>query len=82
VRRLIVARRVAEGGAVAVASALGLPEWRAKRLHRQARSYREEELASAMAAVALADVELKGGDLPEEGVALERAVIEIIARSA
>lgn len=77
IRRLMLARAVASGGSKAVADALGLPEWRAERLHRQARSYREEELVTAMGALAAADVEMKGGDLTPE-IALERAVITII----
>ncbi|HEX2234654.1 MAG TPA: DNA polymerase III subunit delta [Actinomycetota bacterium] len=80
VRRLVLARAVASGGAPAVARALGLPEWRADRVARQARSFREEELVAAMAALAAADVEMKGGDLPPE-IALERAVIEIVQRA-
>ncbi|CAN5718880.1 DNA polymerase III subunit delta [soil metagenome] len=80
IRRLVLARSVADGGVRAVAEALGLPEWRAERLHRQARSYREEELASAMEALSVADVDMKGGDLPAE-IALERAVIDIVARA-
>ena len=81
VRRMLVARSVAEGGARAVGERLGMPEWRAQRLHRQARSYREEELAAALGKLAVADVEMKGGDLPPE-MALERAVIEIVATRA
>jgi DNA polymerase III subunit delta len=79
VRRLVLAREVVSGGAAAVARALGLPEWRAERVARQARSFREEELVAAVAALAAADVEMKGGDLPPE-IALERAVIEIVER--
>lgn len=81
VRRMLLARSVGDGGARAVGHRLGLPEWRAQRLHRQARSYREEELAAALGKLAVADVEMKGGDLPPE-VALERAVIEIVAARA
>ena len=81
VRRMLVARSVAEGGARAVGERLGMPEWRAKRLERQARPYREDELAAAVEKLAAADVEMKGGDLPPE-VALERAVIEIVATRA
>ncbi|MFN2488552.1 MAG: DNA polymerase III subunit delta [Actinomycetota bacterium] len=77
IRRLVLARSVAEGGARAVGEVLGLPEWRAERLNRQARSYREEELVAAMGTLATADVEMKGGDIPPE-VALERAVVEIV----
>ncbi len=77
VRRMLVARRVVEQGPRAVAELLGMPEWRAERLHRQARSYREGELMDAMAVLAECDVEMKGGDLPPE-IALERAVLRIV----
>lgn len=77
VRRMLVARPVVERGPRAVAELLGMPEWRAERLHRQARSYREGELMDAMEVLAECDVEMKGGDLPPE-IALERAVLRIV----
>ena len=77
IRRLVVARTYADGGPRAVGDALGMPEWRAKRLHQQARSYRQEELSDAMQVLADTDMEIKGGDLPPE-LALERAVIRIV----
>jgi DNA polymerase-3 subunit delta len=77
VRRMLRARRYAEQGSKAVGDALGLPGWRAERLQRQAKSYREEELVTAMEILAATDVEMKGGDLPPEA-ALERAVIQIV----
>lgn len=77
VRRMLRARRYADRGAQAVGDALGLPGWRAERLQRQARSYREEELIAAVATLAETDVEMKGGDLPPEA-ALERAVVRIV----
>lgn len=77
VRRLVVARSYADAGPRAVGDALGLPEWRAKRLHQQARSYRQEELSDAMQVLADTDLEMKGGDLSPE-LALERAVIKIV----
>jgi DNA polymerase III subunit delta len=80
VRRMLITRGVAEGGTRALRDALGLPEWRAERLLRQARSYREEELAAALAALGATDVDMKSGDLPPE-VALERAVITIVGRA-
>lgn len=78
VRRLLIARAYVDAGPRAVAEALGLPEWRAKRVHKQARSYREDELLDAVQLLAATDLEIKGGDLPPEA-ALERAVIQIIA---
>jgi DNA polymerase III delta subunit len=78
VRRLLRARRYADQSAAAVGEALGLPSWRAERLQKQARSYREDELVDAIGILAAADVEIKGGDLPPE-VALEKAVVQIVS---
>jgi DNA polymerase III subunit delta len=77
VRRMLRARRYVDQGPKAVGDALGLPGWRAERLQKQAKSYREEELVTAMEVLAATDVEIKGGDLTPEA-ALERAVIQII----
>ena len=77
IKRMLRARRFADAGPQAVGDALGLPGWRAERLQRQARSYREDELVSAVATLAETDVEMKGGDLPPEA-ALERAVVRIV----
>jgi DNA polymerase-3 subunit delta len=78
VKRMLRARRHAERGAQAVGEAMGLPGWRAERLQRQARSYREDELIDAVATLAETDVEMKGGDLSPEA-ALERAVLRIVS---
>ena len=80
VKRMLLVHRLTGAGKRAVADALGLPEWRAERVARQARSYREDELVRAHGALAEADVEMKGGDLPPE-IALERAVLQIVAPS-
>lgn len=79
-RRMLRAHRHAERGAAAVADAVGLPGWRAERLTRQARAYREDELVSAMSLLARLDVDLKG-ELPPEGklAALEGTVVRIVA---
>ena len=77
VRRMLRARRYADSGSKAVGDALGLPGWRAERLQKQAKSYREEELVTAMEILAATDVEMKGGDLSPEA-ALERAVVQIV----
>ncbi|MDQ3645815.1 MAG: DNA polymerase III subunit delta [Actinomycetota bacterium] len=78
VRRMLRARGYADRGAEAVGAALGMPGWRAERLTKQARSYREEELVAAMGILAETDVEMKGGgDLSAEN-ALERAVVLIV----
>jgi DNA polymerase-3 subunit delta len=77
VRRMLRVRQQAERGPGAVTEALGLPSWRAERLTKQARSYREDELARALGALAECDLEMKGGDLPAPA-ALERAVVRIL----
>ena len=79
IRRLLRARRHADSGTRAVADAMGMPEWRAKRLQSQARSYREEELVEAMQMLAQTDLEMKG-DFPSPEAALERAVIRIVTQ--
>ena len=78
IRRLLRARRYAEAGTRAVGDALGLPEWRAERMVRQARAYREEELVGAVSILARTDVEMKG-DFPSPQAALERAVVQIVS---
>lgn len=80
IRRMLIARAVAHQGSRAVADALRLPGWRAERVERQARAYREEELVAAMSVLAAVDLELKG-DWPAEAAeaALERAVVRIIS---
>lgn len=79
-RRLLRARRYASDGARAVAEALGIPEWRAERMAKQALSYREEELVRAMTVMAETDIDMKG-EFPSPEAALERAVIRIITSS-
>ncbi|CAN5262028.1 DNA polymerase III subunit delta [soil metagenome] len=81
IRRMLRAQEVADRGARAVGDAVGLPGWRAERLTRQVRGYRRDELVAAMGILADTDVELKGGDLPP-GVALERAVVQIVGAHA
>ncbi len=79
-RRLLRARQYAAEGPRAVGEALGMPEWRAERMTKQALSYREEELVRAMSVMADADIEMKG-EFPSAEAALERAVIRIITAS-
>jgi DNA polymerase III subunit delta len=78
VRRMLRARRHADQGGSTVGDALGLPTWRAERLSKQARLYRENELTDALQTLAATDLEIKGGDLPPEA-ALERAVLHIVS---
>lgn len=77
VRRLLRARPHVDQGARAVADVAGLPEWRAERLLKQARTYREEELVAALGILAETDIEMKG-EFPSPAAALERAVIQIV----
>lgn len=59
-----------------VAGKLGLPEWRAEKLVRQARGFSEEALVRAYRALAEADLKMKTSQEPEV-LALERAVVAI-----
>jgi len=76
VRRLLQAHRF--DSTKAAGSFFGMPDWRTERLLAQARTYKEEELISAMTLLAHTDVELKG-DSPLPQVPLEEAVARIIA---
>jgi len=76
-RRLLRARRYADAGPREVASALGMPEWRAKKMIAQIRSYREEELVDALQMLAATDLDMKG-EFPSPEAALERTVMKII----
>ncbi|MGH2750429.1 MAG: DNA polymerase III subunit delta [Actinomycetota bacterium] len=76
VRRLLQAHRF--DSAAAAGSHFGMPGWRTERLMAQARTYREEELISALNLLAATDVEMKG-DAPLPQVPLEEAVARIIA---
>ncbi|MQB01847.1 MAG: DNA polymerase III subunit delta [Actinobacteria bacterium] len=80
VRRMIKVRRVADRGVGAVAEVAGMPEWRARRLQKQALSYGEDELIRAMDRLARTDVEMKSGESGTMEVALERAVLEIVSK--
>jgi DNA polymerase-3 subunit delta len=77
-RRMLRARPHADRGSRAVEEALGVPRWRAERIGKQARTYKERELIDAMSTLAATDLEIKGGDL-SPAAALERAVVHIVA---
>jgi DNA polymerase-3 subunit delta len=77
-RRMLRARPHADAGSRAIEAALGVPRWRAERIGKQARTYKERELIDAMATLAATDLEIKGGDL-SPAAALERAVVHIVA---
>lgn len=76
-RRLLRARRHADSGPREVATALGMPEWRAKKMITQLRSYKEEELIDALQMLAVTDLDMKG-EFPSPEAALERTVMKII----
>jgi DNA polymerase-3 subunit delta len=77
VRRLLLAHSV--DSVPAAGRLFGLPDWRAERLFKQARSYREEDLIAALSVLAAADVEMKAGDAPLQEVPLEQAVVRIVS---
>lgn len=62
----------------AAASELGLPPWKVDRARQQLRGWTAEGLAAAHAAVAEADVQVKG-EAVSAGYALERAITTIVA---
>lgn len=62
-----------------VAKALGLPEWRAEKLVRQARGFGQEALVEAYEALAEADVKMKNSEEPER-LTLERWVVTVSRR--
>jgi DNA polymerase-3 subunit delta len=76
VRRLLQAHGL--DSTKAAGNHFGMPDWRAERLLAQARTYRQDELMSAMAILSATDVEMKG-DAPLPQVPLEEAVARIIA---
>lgn len=79
VRRMLRARSFIDGGVRAVESGMGLPGWRAERLLKQARSYREDELVAAIQILAEADLAIKsGGNDSVSGAILETAVVRIV----
>lgn len=78
VRRMLRARRYADQGTKAVGDAMGMPAWRAERLQKQSRSYREEELVAALAHLAELDVDMKKGEIQSVPGALEAAVARIV----
>jgi len=77
IRRMLRVRPYVDQGTRAVAEVAGMPEWRAERLAKQARTYKEEELVEALSLLAATDVEMKG-EFPSPEAALERAVVQIV----
>lgn len=72
-RQMLVA---SEASAGAVASALGMPEWRAEKLVRQARGTGRDAIVRAYLRLADADHKMKKSEEPDE-LTLERAVVAI-----
>lgn len=75
-RQMLVA---AEGSPKQVAKSLGMPEWRAEKLVRQARGYGLEALVQAYGELARADLKMKSSEEPE-GLTLERVVVALSKR--
>jgi DNA polymerase-3 subunit delta len=67
---------VGDRGPAQVARALGMPDWRAEKLVRQARGFQPQALAQAYRALTDADRKMKRSEEPEL-LSLERAVVAI-----
>jgi DNA polymerase III subunit delta len=61
-----------------MAGELGMPPWKVKKAQSQARGWRTAGLATAMAAVAEVNADVKGA-AADAGYALERAVMRVVA---
>lgn len=68
--------KVASAGRSVRAADVGLPPWKLDTVRKQARGWSPDALAEAVAAVARADVQVKGGEA-EPGFAIERAVVAV-----
>ena len=60
-----------------LAAQLGMPPWKVEKTQRQVRGWRPETISAALAAVALADGEVKGV-AADAGYAVERAVLAVV----
>lgn len=78
VRAIAKVAAAGRGSPAALAKQLGMPAWKVERTQRQARGWRPDGLAVALAAVATADADVKGGGA-DPAYALERAVLTITA---
>lgn len=61
-----------------LARTIGVPPWKLKDLHRQARDWSSRGVASALQSVAIADAQVKGA-ASDPGFALEQVVLKIIS---
>ena len=77
IRRLLRIRPHVDQGTRTVAALIGMPDWRAERFVKQARTYKEEELVDALTLLAETDIDIKG-EFPSPEAALERAVVQIV----
>ena len=65
-----------------IAGQLGMPPWKVEKTQRQARGWRPEGLSAALAAVATADLDVKGA-AADPGYAVERLLLRVVeARGA
>lgn len=65
-----------------IAGQLGMPPWKVEKTQRQARGWRPEGLSTALAAVAVADGDVKGGAVDSD-YAVERLLLRVVqARGA
>ena len=78
VRAIAKVASAGRGSAATLAKQLGMPPWKVERTQRQARGWRPDGIADALAAVANADAEVKGAGA-DPMYALERAVLAVAA---
>jgi DNA polymerase III subunit delta len=78
VRAIAKVAAAGRGSPATLAKQLGMPAWKVERTQRQARGWRPQGLAAALAAVAAADGDVKGGGA-DPAYALERAILQITA---
>jgi DNA polymerase III subunit delta len=78
VRAIAKVAAAGRGSPATLAKQLGMPAWKVERTQRQARGWRPQGIAAALAAVATADGDVKGGGA-DPAYALERAILQITA---
>ncbi|MCA1839524.1 MAG: hypothetical protein LC723_04235, partial [Actinobacteria bacterium] len=69
------------GSASKISTSLGIPQWRAEKLVRQARGFSEASLVAAYRDLAAADHKMKKSEEPEE-LTLQRLVVSITGATA
>jgi DNA polymerase-3 subunit delta len=78
VRTLAKVGAAGRGDPNRLAGTLGMPPWKIRKAQSQVRGWRPEALATAVAAAAEANADVKGA-APDPGYALERAVLRMCA---